>query len=58
MLRGIPVDPSRTPYRLMADGSVVVEDARKFPFIQKGLPRGQKAPEIITPNTYKPTNPK
>ena len=58
MLRGIPVDPSRTPYRLMADGSVVVEDARKFPFIRKGLPRGQKATEIITPNTYKPTNPK
>ncbi len=55
-LRGIPADPSGAAYRLMADGSVVVQNSRRFPFIRKGLPKGETAPEIITPEAYKPKN--
>jgi hypothetical protein len=55
MLRDVPADPSGAAYRLMTDGSVVVENSRRFPFIRKGLPKGEKAPEIITPEAYRPT---
>ena len=48
LLRGIPVDPSRTPYVLEKEGKVVVTDANKFPFITKGVPVGQQPVEVIT----------
>jgi hypothetical protein len=54
MLRGVPADPSGAPYRLMPDGAVLVEDSHRFPFIRKGLPKGERAPEIITPEAYRP----
>ncbi len=55
-LGGIPVDPSGEPYRLMNEGRVLVANPRRFPFIRKGLPQGEKAPEIITPDAYKPND--
>ena len=54
ILGGIPADPSGAAYRLMKDGSVLVENPRRFPFIRKGIPKGEKALEIITPDAYKP----
>jgi hypothetical protein len=38
LLRGIPVDPNKVPYRLTATGSVQVDDPNDLPFITKGLP--------------------
>ena len=46
-LPGVPLDPSRTPYRLLSDGKVVVQDPMKFPFITKGIPEGRQAPNFI-----------
>jgi hypothetical protein len=37
-IRGVPVDPSRKPYRLSDDGRVLVQVPADFPFITKGLP--------------------
>ena len=45
-LRGIPVDPLRHPYKLMADGRVELRDPDDFPFIQKGAPPGYKPPRM------------
>jgi len=45
-LRGIPVDPLRHPYKLMADGRVELRDPDDFPFIQKGTPPGYKPPRM------------
>lgn len=45
MLRGIPVDPTGRPYRLLY-GRVEVEDPNQLPYIQKGLPPGW-APSVF-----------
>lgn len=42
VLPGIPVDPNNTPYKLMPDGTVQVEDPDKLPYITEGLPPGWK----------------
>ena len=39
-LDSVPLDPRGRPYRLEADGSVVVGDPDALPFIEKGLPQG------------------
>jgi hypothetical protein len=52
-LRGVPTDPSDEPYRLTADGNAVVQNPQKFPFIQRGIPQGQKSPETFTPESRK-----
>ena len=57
LLRGTPADPSGEAYKLTADGQVLVQDPNRFPFIRKGLPKGATAPEIITPEAYKPKAP-
>jgi hypothetical protein len=44
-LPGIPVDPNGKPYRVLADGSVVVQDPENLPFITKGLPPGYQPRE-------------
>jgi hypothetical protein len=44
MLRGTPVDPLGRPYRLTADGSVLVRDPDDLPFLTKGLPSGYTPP--------------
>jgi tetratricopeptide (TPR) repeat protein len=44
-LRGIPLDPDGNPYRLTAEGRVLVQNPDDFPFITTGIPPG-----------YKPTN--
>jgi tetratricopeptide (TPR) repeat protein len=46
LLRGVPADPSGTPYRLMPDGAVYVRNPDDFAFIEKGIPPGwvKKAP--------------
>ncbi len=36
LLRGIPLDPSGAPFKLMPDGSVQVEDPARFPFLGEG----------------------
>jgi tetratricopeptide (TPR) repeat protein len=41
-LRGVPRDPTSTPY-VLKDGKVEVEDASPFPFIERGRPEGQSA---------------
>jgi tetratricopeptide (TPR) repeat protein len=40
LLRGVPADPDGTPYRLRLDGTVQVEDPKKFPYIER-RPRDQ-----------------
>jgi hypothetical protein len=40
LLRGIPVDPTGHPYRLVTDGKVVVSDPADLPFLEKGVPEG------------------
>lgn len=40
LLRGIPLDPSGTPYELKPDGSVQVRDPGKFPFLGQFEKRG------------------
>lgn len=52
-LRGIPADPSGSPYQLEPNGKVVVEDAMRFPFIRKGIPAGQQPAETITKESEK-----
>lgn len=42
LLGGVPLDPKRRPYKLMADGTVQVQDPDALPFITKGLPPGWK----------------
>jgi tetratricopeptide (TPR) repeat protein len=44
MLRGIPLDPTGRPYKLMPDGHVEVSSPDSLPFIQKGTPPGYVAP--------------
>ena len=39
-LRGIPIDPTRKPYRLMAEGKVILQVPEDFPFITQGLAEG------------------
>jgi tetratricopeptide (TPR) repeat protein len=53
-LRGVPADPSRTPYRLMAEGRVEVQEYRRFPFLTKGLPPGAQSVERITEESFQP----
>jgi len=40
MLRGIPVDPTGTQYRLDDDGHVFVSQPADFPYSEKALPSG------------------
>jgi tetratricopeptide (TPR) repeat protein len=40
LIRGIPLDPLRHPYRLESDGRVVVSNPDDLPFLDKGLPSG------------------
>lgn len=42
LLQGIPLDPTNRPYRLIANGTVEVEDPESLPFITRGLPPGWK----------------
>jgi tetratricopeptide (TPR) repeat protein len=35
LLRGVPQDPNGTPYTLRLDGTVQVEDPKKFPYIER-----------------------
>lgn len=42
LLQGIPMDPTKHPYKLMPDGTVQVEDPASLPFITQGLPPGWK----------------
>jgi tetratricopeptide (TPR) repeat protein len=41
---GIPTDPDGNPYKLSADGRVLVQQPEDFPFITKGLPPNYKPP--------------
>lgn len=50
MLRGMPVDPDRKPYKLMAGGRVEVRDPDNFPFITKGTPPGYKPGKVSFKN--------
>ena len=50
-LRSVPVDPDGNPYRLGADGRILVEHPEDFPFISKGVPPGYKAPAKPTFHT-------
>jgi tetratricopeptide (TPR) repeat protein len=40
LLRGMPVDPEGTPYRLRLDGTVRVENPKRFPFLERHAPIG------------------
>src|SRR5215469_8809660 len=42
LLGQVPLDPTDKPYKLMADGTVQVEDPDSLPFITQGLPPGWK----------------
>lgn len=43
LIPGVPVDPDHTPYRMMADGRIEVQNLNNFPFVKKGLPPGSKS---------------
>jgi tetratricopeptide (TPR) repeat protein len=44
-LRGIPLDPTGHPYKLMPDGRIEIDDPQSIPFITKGLPPGMESPQ-------------
>jgi hypothetical protein len=44
-LRGTPVDPLGHPYRILADGHVVVRVPDDLPFLKKGIPPGYVPPK-------------
>ena len=37
LLRGVPVDPNGTPYKLRLDGTVQVQNPKDFPFLERHL---------------------
>jgi len=41
-LRGVPLDPTRRPYRLAPGGRVLVQVPQDLPFITQGLPPGKE----------------
>jgi tetratricopeptide (TPR) repeat protein len=41
-LPGIPLDPDGKPYKLTAEGRILLENPDNFPFVTKGLPPGYK----------------
>jgi tetratricopeptide (TPR) repeat protein len=43
-LPGVPVDPNGEPYKLDAEGRVLVQNPDDFPFITQGVPPGYKPP--------------
>ena len=48
-LRGLPLDPDGNPYRLTAEGRILVQNPDDFPFITTGTPPGYKptgAPQL------------
>jgi len=45
-LSGVPRDPLGNPYRLTADGHVLLRDPDSLPFVEKGLPPGYVAPRV------------
>jgi len=47
LLRGIPLDPLGTPYKLTQDGRVLLQNPDDFPFVQKGVRQGYLPP--VTP---------
>lgn len=47
MLGGLPVDPAGHPYKLAADGKVLVSDPQALPFLEKGLPSGYVPMDVI-----------
>jgi len=46
-LRGVPLDPTGRPYRLVPGGKVEVEQPDELPFITEGLPPGMASPQFI-----------
>jgi len=40
ILRGVPLDPDRKPYKLLADGRIELRNPDDFSFVTKGLPPG------------------
>lgn len=46
VIRGIPLDPLRHPYRLEPGGVVVVSNPEDLPFLDKGLPSGY-VPSVV-----------
>ena len=42
VLRGVPLDPTGQPYKLLPDGKIQVQDPKALPFISKGAPPGWK----------------
>jgi tetratricopeptide (TPR) repeat protein len=53
-VQGVPVDPTRAPYKLMPGGRIEVEDPSKLPFIRHGLPPGAKQLEYIPKTKLNP----
>lgn len=45
-LRGIPLDPKGTPYKLTSYGTVELENPNDFPFALEGLPPGMVRPHL------------
>jgi tetratricopeptide (TPR) repeat protein len=41
-LAGVPANPDGTPYKLTAEGRVLVDHPEDFPFITRGMPPGYK----------------
>jgi hypothetical protein len=50
LLRGTPVDPLGHPYKLEAEGKVVLADPDQFPFVSRGLPEGYVAVPLKFPS--------
>ena len=53
VIKGIPQDPTGIPYQLKMDGNIEVYQYERFPFIQKGLPPGEKSSEFVTAEAAK-----
>lgn len=53
MLGGIPVDPAGHPYKLEADGKVLVSDPDALPFLENGLPPGYVSTDVVKNSSAK-----
>jgi hypothetical protein len=56
MLRGIPLDPTGTPYQLDDEGRVFVSQPADFPYSEKALPPGYVPRRALGTRNFNSTN--
>jgi hypothetical protein len=54
LMQGTPADPLGQPYKLQADGRVLLTNPDQLPFVEKGLPPGHERPKKPLASPLKP----